>query len=380
MQEYVERVRRFNRTVTQRVGALHEDYLARNRPLGASRLLWEIGQNGCDVRALRQRLGLDAGYVSRLLRELEGEGLVDVVPSERDRRVRVARLTVRGRAERRLLDRRSDALAAALLAPLSPRQRGDLVAAMTCVDRLLTAALVRVDVVDPVQRRGSSVLAVLLRRARRPLRRRVRCCREPVPRRRRDASTRRAVRGGPPPRRGDRLRRAEVAGRRAGVHQADVGRPVCTRLVGRPQAAQRAGITRRGPRRNGRPPGDEPCPRRGHLAVPIVWLRRGPAVQQRAVRPPLVREATELSDTRQHGRSAAPRLARKRAARAPTHPAETFTHGETRRAPTTHVAARCSHESSAEPPHLRTSRPRGGAMLMCPPRSIGMSSLASGWV
>ena len=158
MQEYVERVRRFNRTVTQRVGALHEDYLARNRPLGASRLLWEIGEHGCDVRALRQRLGLDAGYVSRLLRELEGEGLVDVAPSERDRRVRVARLTVRGRAERRLLDRRSDALAAALLAPLSPRQRGDLVAAMTCVDRLLTAALVRVDIVDPSSAEAQSCL------------------------------------------------------------------------------------------------------------------------------------------------------------------------------------------------------------------------------
>ena len=149
MQAHIERVRRFNRTVTQRIGALHDDYLARSRPLGASRLLWEVGEHGCDVRTLRQRLGLDAGYVSRLLRGLEAEGLVDVAPSEGDRRVRVARLTVRGRAERRLLDRRSDALAAALLTPLSPGQRDDLVEAMTRVDRLLTAALVRVDVVDP---------------------------------------------------------------------------------------------------------------------------------------------------------------------------------------------------------------------------------------
>ena len=158
MQDYVERVRRFNRTVTQRVGALQDDYLARNRPLGASRLLWEIGEHGGGVRTLRDRLGLDAGYVSRLLRGLEAEGLVDVVPSERDRRVRVARLTVHGRAERRLLDRRSDDLAAALLAPLSPAQQDDLVEAMTRVDRLLTAALVRVDVVDPASAEARACL------------------------------------------------------------------------------------------------------------------------------------------------------------------------------------------------------------------------------
>ena len=149
MPSEVERVRRFNRTVTQRVGALHDRYLARDRPLGASRLLWEIGEDGCDVRTLRGRLELDAGYVSRLLRGLEDAGLVEVVSSQRDRRVRAARLTGEGRAERRLLDRRSDALAASLLEPLSPAQRDELVQAMSSVERLLSAALVRVDVVDP---------------------------------------------------------------------------------------------------------------------------------------------------------------------------------------------------------------------------------------
>ena len=67
----VERVRRFNRTVTQRVGALDEAFLARGRSLGQCRLLWEIGadgRDGTDVRLLRTRLGLDSGYVSRMLR------------------------------------------------------------------------------------------------------------------------------------------------------------------------------------------------------------------------------------------------------------------------------------------------------------------------
>jgi DNA-binding MarR family transcriptional regulator len=64
-------VRSFNRTVTQRIGVLDQEYLSRGRSLGASRLLWEIGRAGCDVRRLRARLHLDSGYLSRLLRALE---------------------------------------------------------------------------------------------------------------------------------------------------------------------------------------------------------------------------------------------------------------------------------------------------------------------
>jgi DNA-binding MarR family transcriptional regulator/GNAT superfamily N-acetyltransferase len=159
----IQRVRRFNRTVTERIGALHDHYLARDRPLGASRVLWEIGPDGCDVRLLRARLGLDAGYLSRLLRSLESTGLVTVGTSAHDGRVRAARLTARGRRERDLLDERSDELAASLLAPLSPVQRDELVAAMGQVDRLLTAALVAVDVVDPASPDAAASLAAYFR-------------------------------------------------------------------------------------------------------------------------------------------------------------------------------------------------------------------------
>ena len=60
----VAHVRRFNGIVTQRAGALHEQFMARARPLGQSRVLWEIGPAGCDVRLLRLRLGLDSGYLT----------------------------------------------------------------------------------------------------------------------------------------------------------------------------------------------------------------------------------------------------------------------------------------------------------------------------
>ncbi|MGW2177213.1 bifunctional helix-turn-helix transcriptional regulator/GNAT family N-acetyltransferase [Streptomyces sp. NPDC001732] len=149
MDAQIEQVRRFNRTVTERVGVLHDHYLGRDRPIGEARLLWEIGEQGLDVRRLRERLGLDSGYVSRLLRSLETDGLVTVEPHPGDRRVRTVRLTGKGRAERALIDGRSDELAGSLLEPLNPAQRARLVAAMAEVDRLLTAATVALDVVDP---------------------------------------------------------------------------------------------------------------------------------------------------------------------------------------------------------------------------------------
>lgn len=145
----VQDVRRFNRTVAQRIGALNDEYLARGRPLGASRVLWEIGPDGSDVRSLRFRLELDSGYLSRLLRSLEHDGLVKVEPDPSDKRVRTVHLTESGRTEREILDEQSDALAWSFLAPLNHSQRTRLLEAMGVVDRLLTAGLVEIGVEDP---------------------------------------------------------------------------------------------------------------------------------------------------------------------------------------------------------------------------------------
>jgi DNA-binding MarR family transcriptional regulator/GNAT superfamily N-acetyltransferase len=145
----VEGVRRFNRTVTQRIGVLNDAYLSRNRPLGQARVLWEIGETGGEVRALRERLDLDSGYLSRLLRALEADGLVEVETDANDARVRKARLTASGRAERAYLNQASDELAAEILAPLNAKQRERLVTAMADVERLLTASQVEIAVTDP---------------------------------------------------------------------------------------------------------------------------------------------------------------------------------------------------------------------------------------
>jgi DNA-binding MarR family transcriptional regulator/GNAT superfamily N-acetyltransferase len=165
----VAEVRRFNRTVVQRVGALHDHFLARGRPLSLSRLLWEIGTEGAEVVMLRSRLGVDSGQMSRMLRALEHDGLVVVTPSDADRRVRVARLTGTGRAERAILDARSDEFAASVLGPLDEAQRTELVTAMRTVERLLLAPLIELRQVDPespdAQRCLRAYVAELNRRA-----------------------------------------------------------------------------------------------------------------------------------------------------------------------------------------------------------------------
>ncbi|MFN8526195.1 MAG: MarR family winged helix-turn-helix transcriptional regulator [Chloroflexota bacterium] len=145
----IPQVRRFNRIVVERIGALGDKFLGRARPMGETRTLWEIGPEGVQVRALRARLGLDSGYATRLLQSLERQGLVRVETSGADRRVRVARLTEAGLEERAEIDRLSDDVASGVLAPLSEGQRERLVSAMAEVERLLKASMVQFGVEDP---------------------------------------------------------------------------------------------------------------------------------------------------------------------------------------------------------------------------------------
>ena len=108
----VEQVRRFNRIVSRRIGALDESYLARGRPLGEARVIVEIGTAGrIDLRVLREKLRLDSGYLSRLLRALEAQNLVAVRKRADDGRVRHATLTKAGRIEFKAYDRLSDRVA-----------------------------------------------------------------------------------------------------------------------------------------------------------------------------------------------------------------------------------------------------------------------------
>jgi DNA-binding MarR family transcriptional regulator/GNAT superfamily N-acetyltransferase len=137
----IDVVRGFNRLVTRQIGALDDPYMGR-RPLGECRVLYEIGDDGASVRDVRARLGLDPADLARLIASLERDGLVEG-PGDR------LRLTPAGRSLLRELNRRSDELAASVLAPLSAGQRERLTRAQAEVRRLLAVSMVSVAAEDP---------------------------------------------------------------------------------------------------------------------------------------------------------------------------------------------------------------------------------------
>jgi DNA-binding MarR family transcriptional regulator len=143
----IARFRRFARAVTLEVGALDESFLGRGRPLGAARVLNAIGQGCADVSEIRDRLKLDSGLMSRLLRGLEDEGLVEIQPAAEDGRRRVARLTPAGRAEFAAYEGLSDARAEATLKRVAEPER--LLAAMDLIVASLSAERVALRETDP---------------------------------------------------------------------------------------------------------------------------------------------------------------------------------------------------------------------------------------
>jgi DNA-binding MarR family transcriptional regulator len=144
----IAQVRGFNRLVTRQAGVLSDRHIGR-RPLGESRVLYEIGLDGATPRDVRARLGLDSGYLSRIIRALERDGLVEQRPNAADRRTKRLALTRAGRAELRAINRISDELAAAALAPLDDQQRARLLRAQAEVRRLLAISMVSVEAEDP---------------------------------------------------------------------------------------------------------------------------------------------------------------------------------------------------------------------------------------
>src|SRR3954452_4452913 len=145
----IEQVRGFNRLVTRQVGVLSDRYLGR-LPLGEARVLFEIGSAGTATpRDIRARLGLDSGYLSRVLSSLKRHGFVEETPNPSDRRTKRLRLTRAGCAEQRKMDEASDALATATLEPLSGEQRKRLLRAENEVRRLLALSMFSIAVEDP---------------------------------------------------------------------------------------------------------------------------------------------------------------------------------------------------------------------------------------
>jgi DNA-binding MarR family transcriptional regulator/GNAT superfamily N-acetyltransferase len=134
----VAAVRRFNRFYTRQMGLLDQGLLRSPFSLTEVRVLYEIAHRTAPTaRAVGQELGLDAGYLSRILLRLRRAGLVTATPAAADRRQRLLALTARGRRTFGALDARSSREVAALLGRLAPAARAQLLRSMGRVERVL---------------------------------------------------------------------------------------------------------------------------------------------------------------------------------------------------------------------------------------------------
>jgi DNA-binding MarR family transcriptional regulator/predicted GNAT family acetyltransferase len=148
MLDQIARLRRFNRAVTREVGALDTSFLGRGRPLGMARVLQLVRPEGTDVALIRDTLDLDSGLMSRFLRSLEREGLIETATDLADRRRRVARLTPTGEAEMAAYDAIGYDRAACLIARAGSRA-GEVVAAMDLIATLLNRDHLVIRPADP---------------------------------------------------------------------------------------------------------------------------------------------------------------------------------------------------------------------------------------
>jgi len=138
MTSAVERVRRFSRTWTEVIGLLDQGLLATEHSLTEARVLFELAQRDTWERLeLRDRLDIDASFLTRVLDRLEDKGLVVATTSKSDGRALDLELTPSGRAGFEVLNTRSVAQIDGLLAPLTDEQRANLVESMTTIASLL---------------------------------------------------------------------------------------------------------------------------------------------------------------------------------------------------------------------------------------------------
>jgi len=131
-------VRHFNRFYTRRIGVVTDRMLGSTFSLTEARVLYELAHRDRPTAGeIGATLGLDAGYLSRMLKDFARRGLVTRTPSARDGRARHLALTAAGRRAFAPLDRGSQRAVAEMLRPLRDDGRRELLAAMSTIERLL---------------------------------------------------------------------------------------------------------------------------------------------------------------------------------------------------------------------------------------------------
>jgi DNA-binding MarR family transcriptional regulator/GNAT superfamily N-acetyltransferase len=142
IEERTDAVRHFNRFFTRQIGVLREGLLHSSYPLTEARILFELGhRQHLTASDLCHELGLDAGYLSRILSRFEQQGLLEKVRPQRDGRQRLLRLTEEGGKAFALLDRRSRDEISEMLRDLGEEEQKRLLQAMQTIEGILTRGL-----------------------------------------------------------------------------------------------------------------------------------------------------------------------------------------------------------------------------------------------
>jgi DNA-binding MarR family transcriptional regulator/N-acetylglutamate synthase-like GNAT family acetyltransferase len=138
IEDRIQEVRRFNRFITRQIGVLHEGLLESPYTLTEARIIFELAQQRGNLTAtdLSQELGLDTGYLSRILARLEQQGLLERVRSTIDSRQRLLHLTAEGEKAFQLLNNRSRDEVASMLGKLSEKEQSRLLQAMKGIEEI----------------------------------------------------------------------------------------------------------------------------------------------------------------------------------------------------------------------------------------------------
>ena len=139
MASQIKQIREFNRFYTNILGLLNDRLLDSPVSLTEARVLFEIKESPhCKAKNLMDLLCIDRGYLSRLLAKLEKRGWVTREVSQQDRRARALNLSQAGQDLVAELERRSESQLERIIAPLSAKEKSELIHAMERIKRLLS--------------------------------------------------------------------------------------------------------------------------------------------------------------------------------------------------------------------------------------------------
>jgi DNA-binding MarR family transcriptional regulator len=143
-QEFIEKIRSFNRFYTNIIGLLDQHFLDTPFSLTEGRVLYEIRHmEECSAKKIRENIDIDEGYLSRIIDKFIKKGLITKTPFRKDRRLHIIVLTKKGQEEFSRMNENSNRLISQITEKLSEQENAELVGMMERIQELLTKKSLR---------------------------------------------------------------------------------------------------------------------------------------------------------------------------------------------------------------------------------------------